>query len=280
MKYVVLGSKGQLGIEFLSILKDDEVFEYDIHNIDITKENELREVIEKHNPDVILNCAAYNQVDLAEKNKTLAFKVNRDAPINLAKICSKKAIKLVHYSSNYVFDGKQKTEYKITDTPNPLSVYGSSKLEGEQGVLKYNKNSMIIRTSWLFGEGTQNFIYKLMRWSKDKTELMISSDEISAPTSAYDLAVTTLQLIERKHTGLVHVTNRESCSRFEWAKLILDLIGWKGKLIEARMSDFNLEATRPVHAVLSLNSLPPSILSTLPTWKVATERYIKDSQKI
>jgi len=280
MKYIVLGSKGQLGIEFLSLLKDEEVFEYDLHNIDITKEKELKEVIEKHKPDVILNCAAYNQVDLSEKKKELAFKVNRDAPINLAKICTDLSIKLVHYSTNYVFDGKKSEEYEIDDIPNPLSIYGSSKLEGEQGVLKYNKNALVIRTSWVFGKGVQNFIHKLKEWSSERVELMVSSDEISAPTSTKDLANITLQLLDKNYSGLFHVTNRGSCSRYEWAKVILNELGWKGHLLEASMNDFNLEAARPPRAVLSLNSLPPSILSTLPTWKEATIRYIKDSQMI
>jgi len=280
MKYIVLGSKGQLGIEFLSVLKDDEVFEYDLHNIDITKEEELKEVIEKHKPEVILNCAAYNQVDLAEKKKELAFKVNRDAPINLAKICSDLSIKLVHYSTNYVFDGEKSEEYEVDDKPNPLSIYGSSKLEGEQGVLKFDRNALVIRTSWVFGNGAQNFIHRLKEWSSERLELMVSSDEISAPTSAKDLANITLQLLDKNFSGLFHVTNRGSCSRYEWAKVILNELGWKGQLLEASMNDFDLEAARPPTAVLGLNSLPPSILSTLPTWKEATLRYIKDSQLI
>ncbi len=280
MRYVILGSRGQLGKEFLRILDGEEVFEYDLHNIDITDNSQLVSMVEKTKPGVVINCAAYNQVDLAEEKSDLAYSVNRDAPQDLARICKERNIKLVHYSTNYVFDGNKSEPYEINDPPNPISVYARSKFEGERGVLENNEKALVIRTSWVFGEGVQNFIHKLNQWSQSRSVLKIVDDEVSTPTSTVDLAEATLKLLEEDVEGLVHVTNLGSCSRYEWAEHILSELGWEGELEKAKLSDFNLPARRPKHAVLSLKDLPDHVRRSIRTWKQATSEFISHAEMI
>jgi dTDP-4-dehydrorhamnose reductase len=283
MKILLTGALGQLGTAFIDLFsteKDITVFPTDLPELDISSESQMNSYLDTNPVDLIINCAAYNQVDHAEVDWKIAYDVNAAGPKNLASISKKRNILLVHFSTNYVFDGKRDTPYSIFDTPNPLSKYGESKLQGEREIQNLTQNFIIVRTSWLFGFGRQNFIYKLLEWSKIKSELSIVGDEISSPTFTQHLAEATLRLIRGNKYGLHHVSNSGYCSRYEWARHILDQIKWEGTLSETSLKKFDLAAERPKQAVLQNSISDKSIGYTMPNWKDATTVYLKEIEGV
>ncbi len=278
MDILLLGAEGQLGREFKSLLNSNNLkFQTYSHNdLDITNHESVRELFKNNKLKLIINTAAYNLVDRAEDNPYLAVEVNHKAVENLALLCSKNSVFLIHFSTNYVFDGTSLEPYKINDPPNPLSVYGKSKYMGEKAILQnMDKNFLIVRTSWVFGLGPQNFIYKLLNWAKDNSTLKIVDDEIAAPTSTSDLAKATFELYSSGLSGLYHITNRGNCSRFKWAELILNEIKWTGELKPTNLSNFGLKAKRPHRAILDISELPKEIHSNLKSWEDATTIAVK-----
>ncbi len=217
MKYLILGSKGQLAKEFLKKISD-KIFAYDIDTLDIADENLLKRVIDFVKPDFIINCAAYNNVDKAEKDYQTAFRINAEAVKNMALFSKKYKTKVVHFSSDYVFPGKfEKVPYTEKDIPAPINKYGLTKLEGENLLKSISDNFLIFRVSWLYGDGTQNFPYKLLLWLKNKAEIKVSTDEISVPTPANFVANTVIKALKSDLKGAWHLCPSGFCSRYDWA---------------------------------------------------------------
>jgi dTDP-4-dehydrorhamnose reductase len=282
MRILITGANGQLGQDFQKLLTKEnyEFFPTDfgtnLEDLDITDRQAISNYLQKNEINLIINCAAYNAVDQAETDWKTAFKINGEAVGNLALEASEKNIDLVHYSTDFVFDGRKGTPYTIYDPPNPLSQYGKSKLQGEQYIIKLPVRYYLIRTSWVFGLGNVNFVKKVISWSKDRTELSIVTDQISSPSYTIDLAKASLDLIKANAYGFYHMTNSGVCSRYEWAEYILEQIEWKGELKEAKSADFQTAARRPEYSALDNSGLKERIGYDLPSWKYATRRFLQE----
>ncbi|WP_292593055.1 dTDP-4-dehydrorhamnose reductase [Mesotoga sp. UBA5825] len=245
-------------------------------HLDITDLKSVREAVLRTTPDAIINCAAYNAVDKAEDDWKNAFLVNSIGPKNLAIAASEHGIPLMHFSTDYVFDGKKGSPYFVWDEPKPLSKYGQSKLYGEQLVWLFTKRYFIVRLSWVFGVGNTNFVKKILEWSKEKDELKVVDDQISSPAYTVDLSKAILDLLSTECYGIYHMANTGYCSRYDWAKYILELSGWKGRLIPAKSSEFKTAAQRPEFSAMDTFPLEETIGYELPNWRDATERFLKE----
>ena len=281
MKVLITGAEGQLGQDFQRIFDMKEIDYYAVDlDLNITDYDALDEYTSDKQISHIINCAAYNDVDKAEEDWETAFAVNGSGVKNLALIAKEINAILVHYSTDYVFDGNKGESYTITDQPKPISKYGESKLLGEQMTQKFAPKYFLIRTSWLFGLANENFVTKVLKWSQRNKELRIVIDQISCPTYSFDLAKASLDLINTERYGLYHITNTEYCSRFEWARFILDSIKWEGRIRNSLSSQFNTAAKRPFISVLDSCGLEEVIGYQLPNWQEATKRYLKEKNVI
>lgn len=276
---LLIGSNGQLGYEFKRLFNDYNIkyLAVDYKELDISDENEIKIFFELNNKfDIIINCAAYNEVDKGEEESMTAIKVNTYGALELAKCAKKINAIYVTYSTDFVFDGKKTEPYTEEDTPNPLSEYGKSKANGEKQILENYKNSFVIRTSWLFGVGGNNFNKQVINWSKTKDILNIVDDLVSAPTYAKDLAYFSWRLIQTGKFGLYHITNSGLTSKYEQAKYILKKIKWNGKIKKAKAEDFKSPAKRPKYSKLSSDKIENLLGEKIPNWKNAIDRFLKE----
>lgn len=277
MKYLITGGHGQLARAFI---KRFETLSIDFNapdesRLDITDYNTVIEAVAVHKPDVIINCAAYNLVDKAEQDKKTAFAVNATGPKNLAQAAGRRKAILVHFGSDYVFDGlKESGLYGESDSTNPLNEYGKSKLAGEQHVLEEHDRCLVLRLSWVFGEGKQNFIYKLAEWAKNNEFLKIACDEFSVPTCTHTIVDMTLQALEQGVAGRYHLTSSGYCSRYEWAKLALNALGINKFVRPVTMDAFNLPAKRPKFSAMSNKTLAGLLHVEIPSWEEAVESFL------
>ena len=200
---LITGANGQLGYDFQRLFDElkEEYIATDVNDLDITDIEKVREFVKNKNISLIINCAAYNNVDKAEDEPELCRKLNTYAPRDLAIVANEVGADYITYSTDFVFDGKKKTPYTEEDIPNPLSVYGKTKLEGEKEVFRVKTDSFVVRTSWVFGVANNNFNKQVINWSKSKDELSIVDDQISSPTYSKDLAYYSWELIKTKKYG-------------------------------------------------------------------------------
>lgn len=279
MKYLITGKNGQLAQAFI---KRFELLSIDFNapdeaRLDITNPKTVADAVAAHKPDIIVNCAAYNLVDKAEQDKDAAFAVNALGPGNLAQAAAKHKAILVHFGSDYVFDGlKENGLYSESDPVNPLNEYGRSKLAGEQAVLEELDRCLVLRLSWVFGAGKQNFIYKLMEWAKSSEYLKIACDEFSVPTSADTVVDVTLKALKQGVTGQYHLTNSGFCSRYEWARLILNSLSIRKFIRPVNMDSFNLPARRPKFSAMSNRKLADLLNDPIPTWEEAVKSFLRE----
>ncbi|HWR90291.1 MAG TPA: dTDP-4-dehydrorhamnose reductase, partial [Dissulfurispiraceae bacterium] len=226
-------------------------------------------------PTHIINCSAYNQVDLAEERFDLAFRINATGARNLAYGARKHGAFLVHYSTDYVFDGTKETGlYCEDDPPHPLSVYGRSKYLSELAVRDETDRSLIFRVSWVFGEGTQNFVYKVRQWAGQDDRLRISSDEVSVPTATATIVEVTMRALDSGLSGLFHLTNSGYASRYEWARRIIDLLGLKTLVYPVPSDVFNLPAKRPKFSAMSNEAISGELSLSIPHWEEALKEHL------
>lgn len=279
MKYLVLGAGGQLGTAFRALLHDQgqDCLALGQEALDITDMSHLDEILHEAKPDVVLNCAAYNQVDRAEQEWRQAFLVNAIAIGGLAQLARSHGCVLVHYSTDYVFDGVKAAPYTIVDLPHPISRYGESKLLGEEQLRQFGERFYLIRTSWVFGAGNENFVTKLIGWARDRRELKVATDQVSSPTYTMDLARATLTLLKTGRGGLYHVSNSGWCSRYEWARFILEQCGWDGRLLPAKSADFPSPAARPPFSALDNHPYSSLAGGELPGWQEATRNFLSET---
>lgn len=278
MEYLITGANGQLGQDIRKILAENSVkyVATGSKDLNITDLSSVISHITKLKPSVIVNCAAYNAVDQAEEGWKNAFMVNGLGVRNLAIAANNIGALLVHYSTDYVFDGESLKPYTIADSPRPISRYGESKLLGEHFIRDIARDFILVRTSWVFGSGNDNYPKKVIAWSKGKNELKFVTDQISSPSYTKDLAGATVGLIEKGTRGIFHVTNSGYCSRYEWAEYILDKIGWDGTVIQGTSDEFQTAAKRPRFSVLDPFGTPECLGYLLPDWKDATKRFLKE----
>ena len=281
---LVTGSNGQLGNE-IKILGNDyrniEFFFHDVDTLDLTDYPLLEDFFYKHKPDYVINCAAYTAVDKAEKEKEQAFMINAEVPGKLAELSKKYMTKLIHISTDYVFDGKNYRPYKEDDVPDPISVYGKSKFEGENRILDHN-NAVIIRTSWLYSAFGNNFVKTILKLGKEKKELGIVFDQIGSPTYAGDLASAILQIIsssiadEKNYLpGIYHYANEGVCSWYDLAVEIIRVAGLDCKINPVETWEYPLPAKRPLYSVLNKNKIKSTFKLDIPHWKDSLTLFLK-----
>ncbi len=224
-------------------------------------------VIKETNADIVINCAAYNNVDEAEKEPHQAYKVNALGAYNLSVACRDKGIRLIHYSTDYVFDGTKQGVYTEEDKLNPINEYGKSKLFGELFIQEILDKYLIFRTSWVYGRGKQNFLYKLEQWAKERDVLKIAVDEFSVQTSTRTIVEVTMKAIDAGLTGLYHLVNSGYASRYEWAKEYFRIKGISKLILPAYQADFNLPARRPRWSVMSNDKICKELGVEVREWR-------------
>lgn len=269
-KVLIFGSSGMLG-SYLCNLLEEKYPEFKVirndkaeGGIDITDEQQVREMVFETKADYIVNCAAFTDVNAAEDNPEIAFKVNADAPEYMAKVCKEQDIPFLHISTDYVFGDNKEDGYMEDHSEfNPLNVYGVSKLDGEQRVLQTGGKNYILRTSWLFGPGATNFIEKISKYAKELPVLKVVTDEVGCPTYVKDLSeAMILALKEKIDPGIYHVCSRDSLSRYEFAQEILRLQEIDTTIIEAKLADFDRKAQVPNISILVNTRLDEARTST------------------
>jgi dTDP-4-dehydrorhamnose reductase len=278
---LLIGSNGQLGQEFKKLFNNNNIkyLAVDHNELDISNKNEIKSFFELNNKfDIIINCAAYNEVDKGEEESAMAIKINTYGALELAKYAKEINAIYVTYSTDFVFDGKKREPYTEEDIPNPLSEYGKSKANGEKLVLENYEKSYVIRTSWLFGIGGNNFNKQVINWSKTKDILKIADDLVSVPTYAKDLAYFSWKLIQTGRFGLYHITNSGVASKYEQAKYILEKIKWKGKIERAKADDFKSPAERPKYSKLSSEKVENLLGEKIPNWENGLDRFLKEME--
>ena len=278
---LITGANGQLGHDFQRIFKDKDIkfIATDYKELDITNIEKVREFVKDKDIKLIINCAAYNNVDKAEDEKEMCYKLNAYAPRDLAIVAKEIGADYITYSTDFVFNGEKKSAYTEEDRVSPLSVYSEAKVEGEKLVLNEYDKSFVIRTSWVFGIANNNFNRQVINWSKSKDVLGIVDDQISSPTYSYDLALYSLKLLETKKYGLYHLSNDGIASKYDQAKYVLDSIGWKGTLNRAKSSDFILPAKRAEYSKLDSSKLEKTIQEKLPTWQSGIDRFLNEMRE-
>lgn len=292
----VIGANGMLGSEFLRLFEASEVpcvraafGEFDKRKyaeVDITNPYSLEYFVREFSPKVIINCAAYTAVDLAETNFDLAFKVNSLGVRNLVDVCKTNNIKLVHFSTDYVFGGKEglaerRSPYLESDACDPCAMYGYSKFFGEELIRAiYPENSLILRTSWLHGEGGPNFIDTISRLLSEKSELKIVSDQVGSLTWTPWLARTALRLLEEGTVGTIHVTASNECSWYEVGKKLSELLKSSCKVMPQSTEELARPAARPRYSKLNVSNLERILGEKVPTWEEFVESHLKKAERI
>lgn len=278
---LITGANGQLGHDFQRIFKERNLdfIGTDYKELDITNIVKVREFVKDKNINLIINCAAYNNVDKAEEEVEICYKLNAYAPRDLALVAKEIGADYITYSTDFVFDGSKNTPYTEEDIPAPLSVYSQAKAEGEKLVLEAYECSFVVRTSWVFGIANNNFNRQVINWSKSRDILGIVDDQISVPTYSYDLALYSLKLLETKKYGLYHLSNSGVASKYDQAKYVLDSIGWKGTLKRAKSSDFVLPAKRAEYSKLDSSKLEVVIGEKIPTWESGIDRFLNEMRE-
>jgi dTDP-4-dehydrorhamnose reductase len=275
-RILVSGSGGQLGLELTEILpgRGHEVIALPRGELDVADFSAVRLALEEHDPDVVVNAAAYTNVDGCEAETELAFRVNALGPRNLAQICEERGCDLLHVSTNYVFDGESGRPYEPFDAPNPISAYGRTKLAGEEYVRQLTNRWYVARSAGVYGSG-HNFVRTMLRLGVEREVLTVKDDEFISPTYAADLAEGIAGMIEGEHYGLYHLTNSGSCSWYEFAKEIFSLAGVEVEVVPVPGSEYPLPADRPPNGVLSALGSPE-----LRHWRGALEDYLRREKVI
>ncbi len=276
MRTLIFGSNGQLGRDLTLIFKEQgETLGYDLPEVDITDEVALHSHITEFAPNVVINAAAYTNVDQAEDDLENAFRVNEIGARNLAEIAAARKIPVVFYSTDYVFNGSSKRPYTPEDTPEPLGVYGKSKYAGEVATQFNNPFHFILRTAWLYGPGGNNFVEKIIRAAESRPTLRVVDDEIGSPTHTFDLAQATLDFVRTKAYGTYHVVNSGQCSRYEFAKAILSEAGISTPIEPCKATEFPTIAPRPVFSVLDNSTTNMVIQKPMQSWQQALHHYMQ-----
>ena len=274
-KILLIGRNGQVGRELQRTLAPlGEVMAMDRRALDLARPEAIRKAIHAVRPDIIVNAAAYTAVDQAESEPDLAMAINGLAPGVMAEEAKKSGALLVHYSTDYVFDGSKATPYTENDTPDPINAYGRSKLAGEQAIQGAACRHLIFRTSWVYGRHGKNFLRTIQRLAKEKEQLSIVDDQIGAPTWSRMIAEATALALRgdprnEQNSGLYHMTSSGQTSWHGFARAILDAQGWNGRLLPIPAKDYPLPAQRPANSTLGNDKLAAMFALALPDWRQA-----------
>ena len=297
MRILITGSNGQLGNELQKIvstgkaeigavseeIKNAEVFAMDVDILDITNLEQVKKVLNEVKPDVVINCAAATNVDGCEANQDLAFKINSLGPRNLAMVAEELGAKIVQVSTDYVFSGVGEAPLKECDLVAPVSVYGKTKLLGEEFVRDFSTKYYIVRTAWLYGYVGHNFVYTMMKLGKDRDTLNVVNDQLGNPTHTNDLAYHILKLIQTEEYGVYHCTGKGECSWYNFASEIMKLSGRNCTVnpctSEEYKSMYPNSADRPAYSSLDNMMLRCTIGDEMRNWKDALKTFMDNVEK-
>lgn len=277
MKILVTGSGGMLARDLVPCLleKRHEVLALPHNKLDITDLRGIKNIASGFNPALIINCAAYTRVDEAEKEKHRALIINGLSVQNLCLVCQTMDIPLVHFSTDYVFDGAKECPYTIYDEPNPTSAYGHSKLLGEKYILWLLSKFYLIRTSWLFGLHGKNFIETMLELAKKPKKISVVSDQRGCPTWTQHLAQAVAALIEANCYGIYHITNSEPTTWFDFAREIFCLSNIDIEVFSTTSDRLSRLAKRPRNSVLDPFPFPEILGKEMPSWRQALKEYLQ-----
>ncbi|MFC4765795.1 dTDP-4-dehydrorhamnose reductase [Effusibacillus consociatus] len=275
MKIAITGANGQLGHDLVNLLSHDhQVFGLSRQVMDITNFPQVVETVQRIKPDAIIHAAAYTRVDEAEHTQDKAYLVNTYGTRNVAISAQQAGSKMIYISTDYVFDGQSSTPYKEFDSPNPLTVYGKSKLAAEEIVKNFSNKYFIVRTSWLYGQYGQNFVKTMLTLAQLRKELPVVFDQIGSPTYTVDLAYFLKDLLQTELYGIYHASNTGACSWYEFAKAVFEEAGLDIKLNPVETKDFPRPARRPAYSVLDHMAIRLNGLSDFRTWRDALKEFV------
>lgn len=282
---LVTGANGQLGSELrkigFTIL--DDVFFTDLADLDITDYAAVSKYVEEKEIDTIVNCAAYTAVDRAEDEPELAAKVNTEAVANLARVCHEQDCLLIHVSTDYVFDGSGEKPYTEKDKTCPVSVYGKTKLAGEEAVKNSRCWYIIIRTAWLYSSFGNNFVKTILRLAGERDEINVVADQIGTPTYAEDLARAIASIMENderiEHEGIYHFSNEGVCSWYDFATEVVKMSGLSCKVNPVTTAEYPTKTERPAYSVLDKTKIKKTFEIRIPEWQEALGRCLEEIKK-
>ena len=280
MRILITGANGMLAKAVINRFSGHELILTDVEELDITNLEKVEEFVNGSRPDVIINCAAYTAVDAAEENLELARKINADGPKNLAIAANKNNAKLVHISTDYVFDGELSTDeiYKEHDKTEPVTAYGITKLEGELAIKQNTSSYYIFRTAWLYGDG-KNFVRTMLKAGSEREEVRVVFDQHGSPTYTVDLADIIYQALEKKIPyGIYHATNLGFTTWYDFTRKIYELAKISCNIIPVTSEEFVRPAKRPKNSMLSKAKLL-DVEIKIPSWEDALFRYLKTEMK-
>jgi len=278
-KILITGAGGMLAQDVAAMLKGShEVITKGEHDLDICHGDKVCEIIDSLRPDVVINCAAYTRVDECETEQEKAFAVNAAGVKNIALACRDSASLLVHISTDYVFDGTRREPYREDDETHSLSVYGQSKLAGENFVRDILKRYVIIRSLWLYGKGGNNFVTTIQKLAREKPELRVVNDQTGTPTYTRDLAHAIKSLIRGNPQGIYHVANQGACTWYEFACRIVKLTSSPANVIPISSDEIKRPAKRPAYSVLDCSRFMQETKMELRHWDAALQEYLHEQQ--
>jgi dTDP-4-dehydrorhamnose reductase len=279
---LITGSSGQLGQAFQHLSRQyrEHRFLFASHqDLDITDSQSVLSYFEGNDITICINCAAYTGVDKAESERDKAFEVNVQGAVNLTNACLSNRATLVHFSTDFVFDGKQSQPYSESDVPNPMGVYGQSKLEGERYVLEHHPHALVIRTSWVYSLQGHNFLRTMIKLGEERDLLNVVFDQVGTPTFTYDLARHTLAILLEKDLagkyGLYHYSNEGVASWYDFAKAIMEEFPLDCEVLPIESRDFPTPASRPAFSVLNKSKIKETFDLKIPHWRVALRACLK-----
>lgn len=284
-KVLVFGKNGQVGSNLMRILSGKLIYDaigVDIEEIDLTKIEGIDRFILDISPEWVVNCSAHTAVDKAESEEALSYALNSSAPEAMAKTCNSIGAKFIHYSTDYVFDGSATKPYVEYDSPNPQSVYGRNKLDGEQRVMVALGDAIILRTAWVYTRKGKNFVNTMLKLSEERDELSVVADQYGSPTLADDLAEVTVNIIDgitqgnfNHQGGVYHATGQGQTNWHEFCLEIMEVAGRKVTVNAISTADYPTPAPRPAFSVLSNQKLKDTYQLELPDWRDALSRSLK-----
>jgi dTDP-4-dehydrorhamnose reductase len=273
MKILITGVNGQVGHALIRELTDHDLIGLTRQDCDLTNLDQIRQAIDQHQPDLIINPAAYTKVDQAEDEPELAFQINRDAPKVMAEKAREYTIPLIHFSTDYVFDGKKNDAYNENDKTNPLGVYGQSKLAGEDAIKELDGHYYIFRTSWVYSSIGRNFYLNIKRKILEQDEFKVVNDQLGVPTSSLFIAQQIKKIIPKllnKNKGIYHLVPNGACTWFDFAKVILNSSKSdqsEKKIIPVSSDQFPTRAKRPINSCLSNDKIQKAFVLEFDDWK-------------
>ncbi len=279
MKILLTGAKGQLGSECKEVMKSDyKIIDTDLEEFDITSWDTVIMTISQVSPDIILNCAAFSNVDECESKKKESERINVEGPRNLAQGAARYEKMIVHISSDFVFDGRKRVPqpYFEDDPMNPLSFYGTTKMESELAVKQNASHYILIRTGWLYGIRGDNFIKRILARAiqKDQEDLRVVNDQFGSPTWSFRLAQQTKLLIDKGKEGMYHATSEGYCSRYDWVRYLLERMGIKIPVVPCTSDEYPTPAKRPANSILENRQLKTEGLNIMPSWKRDLDTFL------